>query len=144
MDDKPIVKLKKVHPDAKIPFYATNGSAGCDFYSIEEITLQPGETKKIRTGIAVEIPQDFFLKVEGRSGFSSRGILQAGGVIDSDYRGEIHIVLHNSTRETVKLEKGDRIAQGILMPIFQAYFQEVNELSKTTRGTGGFQSTGIK
>lgn len=141
---KTSVKLKKMHPDAKIPIYATEGSAACDFYSIEEISLAPGETKKIRTGIALEIPLGQFLKLEGRSGFSAKGIIKIGGVIDSDYRGEIHIILNNSTSQAFKIEKGDRIAQGILMPINHAQFEEVSELSETKRGSGGFQSTGLK
>ncbi len=138
------IKLKKLHPEAKIPFYATDGSAGCDFYSVENLSIEPGETKKIRTGIGVEIPSGYYLKMEGRSGFSAKGIIKAGGVIDSDYRGEVHILLHNSTKASYKIEKGDRIAQGILMPILKADFEEVSELSDTERGEGGFQSTGIK
>lgn len=138
------VKLKKMHPEAKTPFYATEGSAACDFYSVENTIIEAGETKKIPTGIALEIPSTHFIKLEGRSGFSAKGILKAGGVIDSDYRGEIHIVLSNSTKQPFSVEKGDRIAQGILMPINHAQFQEVSELSETKRGTGGFQSTGLK
>ncbi len=138
------IKIKRVHADAKIPIYATEGSAGCDFYSVEEIIIAPHETRKIKTGISVEIPSGYFIRLEGRSGLSAKGILKAGGVIDSDYRGEIHIVLYNSTPEMFKIEKGDRIAQGVVTPIMQASFNEVNELSQTTRGEGGFQSTGIK
>nr|AIA16083.1 dUTP diphosphatase [uncultured bacterium] len=138
------VNIKKLHPDAKAPFYATPGSAGCDFYSIEDVTLAPEETKKIRTGIAIEIPTGYFTKLEGRSGLSARGLLLTGGVIDADYRGEVHIVLHNSTKMPFFIEKGDRIAQGVLMPILQANFHEVDKLSETQRGAGGFQSTGIK
>jgi dUTP pyrophosphatase len=137
-----IVMHKKLHPDAKTPFYATTGSAGCDFYSVEEIIIMPGETKKIRTGIALEIPEGYFMNLEGRSGLSAKGIVKSGGVIDSDYRGEVHIVLHNSTKEQFKIEKGDRIAQGVMMKVQQAHFHEVSELSETARGTGGFQSTG--
>lgn len=142
--EAPIILLKKVHPDAKTPLYATDGSAGCDFYSVEEITLQPGETKKIRTGIALEIPPGYFMRMEGRSGFSAKGIIKAGGVIDSDYRGEIHIILYNGTKEPFPITKGDRIAQGTFIEVLQAHFHEVGELSTTDRGTGGFQSTGIR
>lgn len=139
-----IVMFKRTHPEAKIPVYATDGSAACDFYSIEDIMLNPGETRKIRTGIAIEIPVDYFLKMEGRSGLSSKGIVKTAGVVDSDYRGEIHIILFNSSKEAFKIEKGDRVAQGIFMRINQAHFHEVQELSETERGTGGFESTGRK
>ncbi|HLC54123.1 MAG TPA: dUTP diphosphatase [Candidatus Nanoarchaeia archaeon] len=141
---KTTLKLKKLHLEAKTPIYATEGSAGCDFYSVEETIILPGETKKIRTGIALEIPAGYFMKLEGRSGFSSKGLIKTGGVIDSDYRGEIHIVLYNSTPVQFTIGKGDRIAQGILMSINQTSFEEVNELSETKRGGGGFQSTGLK
>ena len=140
----PAIPLKKMHPDAKAPLYATPGAAGCDFYSVEEVSVAPGETKKIRSGIALEIPEGYFMKLEGRSGFSAKGMITPGGVIDSDYRGEVHIVLHNTTKLPFAIEKGDRIAQGVLMAIQQASFREVYELSETSRGSGGFQSTGLK
>lgn len=142
--ETPIVLIKKIHPDAKTPLYATDGSAGCDFYSIEEVTLAPGETKKIRTGVTLEIPQGYFMRMEGRSGFSAKGIIKAGGVIDSDYRGEVHIILYNSTSKPFPITKGDRIAQGTFIQVLQPHFHEVSELSETERGTGGFQSTGLK
>jgi len=138
------INLKKTRPDAKIPFHATEGSAGCDLCAAEETLILPGETKKIPTGIAIEIPEGYFMKMEGRSGLSAKGIVKTGGVIDSDYRGEIHIVLYNSTNQEFKIEKGDRVAQGIIIPIMQARFNEVQELSETIRGDKGFQSTGIK
>jgi dUTP pyrophosphatase len=122
--------------------YATNGAAACDFYAIENTTILPKETKKIKTGVALEIPKQYFLKMEGRSSFSAKGIVKAGGVIDSDYRGEIHIILHNMTEEPFSIAKGERIAQGIVMNIHHAHFIEVDELSKTARGEGGFGSTG--
>lgn len=137
-----IIKFKKVNSEAKIPIYATEGSAACDFYSVEDVILSPGETRKIKTGIAIEIPVGYFMKLEGRSGLSSKGIMKVGGVVDSDYRGEIHIILHNASNEPCKIEKGDRIAQGLLMKINTAKFIEVEELSETARGEGGFESTG--
>ncbi len=140
--DSLIIKFKKTNPEAKIPIYATEGSAACDFYSVEDVILNPRETRKIKTGIAIEIPYGYFMKLEGRSGLSSKGIMKVGGVVDSDYRGEVHIILHNSTEVPCKIEKGDRIAQGILMKINKARFVEVEELSETARGEGGFESTG--
>jgi dUTP pyrophosphatase len=139
-----IVMFKSVHPSSHVPLYATDGSAGCDFYSVESMILQPGETRKIRTGIAIEIPRGYFLKLEGRSGLSSRGILASGGVVDSDYRGEIHIILTNTTLSPFNVQEGDRIAQGVFMLVNQAHFHEIDRLSETKRGTGGFQSTGMR
>ncbi len=138
----PVIKYKKLHIDAKAPFYATDGAAACDFHSIEDITILPHETKKIKTGIAIEIPKDFFMKLEGRGSLSSKGIIKVGGVADSDYRGEINIILHNSTSENFNIMKGDRIAQGVVMNIYQAQFQETDKLSETVRGDGAFGSTG--
>jgi dUTP pyrophosphatase len=138
------VKIKRLHEDAKIPFYATDGSAGCDIYSVEECVIAPGETKRIPTGIAIEVPDGYFFKIEGRSGLSSKGLIKSGGIIDSDYRGEVQVILHNITAEAFKIEKGDRIAQGMLLPISKISFIESHTLSETKRGFGGFQSTGIK
>lgn len=138
------VKIKRLHDDAKIPFYATDGAAGCDIYSIEACVIAPGETKKIPTGIAMEVPDGYYFKIEGRSGMSAKGIIKSGGVIDSDYRGEIHIVLHNITSQPFTIEKGDRIAQGMILPCSKISFIESHTLSETKRGTGGFQSTGLK
>jgi len=138
------VKIKKLHPEAKIPIHATPGSAGFDFYSLYGGDIMPGETKKFSTGISVEIPKGHYMRMEDRSGMALKGIHKAGGIIDSDYRGEIGIILHNSSKETYKIEKHDRIIQGIVTPVSQADFQEVSELSETERGEGGFHSTGKK
>lgn len=136
------IKIKKIHPKARHPRYTTEGSAGCDFYALDDITLYPGEVKKIPTGIALELPPGYFLKLEGRSGLGVRGIMNVGSVIDTDYRGEISIILHNSTDKPYFIEEGDRIAQGVLTPVLQAQFEEASKLSETERGTGGFHSTG--
>lgn len=138
------IKFKKLNEEAKAPFYATIHSAGCDFYSTENIILIQNETKKISTGIALEIPEGFYLRIEDRSGLAVKGIHHLGGIIDSDYRGEVFIVLHNSSNKEYKIEKGDRVAQGILTPVSQANFEQANELSQTKRGEGGFHSTGRK
>lgn len=138
------IRLKMIHPDAKMPIYATEGSAGFDLYSIEDLTLEPNQTIAIRTGIAMEIHPDFYVKFEGRSGLGVRGIAKFAGVIDSDYRGEVKVVLCNTSQQPYKIEKGDRIAQGIMMRKYYAAFEIVDELSETQRGTGGFSSTGRK
>jgi len=136
------VKIKRLNPDAKVPVHATSGSAGFDLYSLEETFIYPDETKKIRTGICFEIPYGFYVRIEDRSGLAIKGIHKVGGIIDSDYRGEVFVVLHNTMSSPYKVEKHDRIAQGILTPVSQVGFEEVSELSATERGEGGFHSTG--
>jgi dUTP pyrophosphatase len=136
------VKIKRLHPDAKIPEHKTEYAAGFDIYSHQDVMLYPGETMKIPTGIAIEIPEGFYLRIEDRSGMAAKGIHKAAGIIDSDYRGELIIVLHNSTNEIYRIEKHDRIAQGILTPAMQGHFTESEDLSETSRGAGGFNSTG--
>lgn len=142
--NKTEVKIKRLHIDAKIPLYATEEAAGFDFYSIDNHTLNPGEVIKIPIGISFEIPKGFFVQIVSRSGLSLKGIHHLPGTLDSDYRGELHLLLLNTTKQQFKIEKGDRIAQGILLPVFTAEFKEVNDLSQTKRGSGGFNSTGIK
>jgi len=139
--EKREVKIKKLNPEAKIPIHATEHAAGFDIYALENTSLEPGETKIVKTGIAFEIPKEFYVRIEDRSGMAIKGIHKVAGIIDSDYRGEIGIVLHNSTKQIYQIEKHDRIAQGILTPVSQASFIEA-ELSETLRGAGGFNSTG--
>ncbi len=138
------VKIKRLHSEAKIPIHATEHAAGFDIYSLDDVNVNPGETKKIPTGIAFEIPLGHYVRIEDRSGLAIKGIHKVAGVIDADYRGEVHIVLHNSTNEPFHIEKHDRIAQGIITPVLQADFEEAMELSETVRGSGGFHSTGKK
>lgn len=142
-----VVQIQKLHPDAKIPEYATTGSAGCDLHSVENTTLIPGERKVIQTGIAVAIPDGFEIQIRPRSGLAAKKgitITNSPGTIDSDYRNGIGVILHNTGNELFTVEKGDRIAQAVLVPVYQAEFIEVDELSKTDRGLGGFGSTGVK
>jgi dUTP pyrophosphatase len=136
------VKIKRLDSQAKIPEHKTQSAAGFDIYASQEIILNPGETTKVSTGIAFEIPEGFYVRIEDRSGMAIKGIHKVAGIVDSDYRGEVSIVLHNSTKEQYKIEKHDRIAQGILSPVMQGNFTEAEELSETARGEGGFNSTG--
>jgi dUTP pyrophosphatase len=156
IDIKDTVKVKKLHPDAKLPTYGSKDAAGADLYAcIDRVDgpitnfyyIAPHETVKISTGIAMEIPRNKFGAIYARSGLSTReGLRPANcvGVIDSDYRGEIIVALHNDSEETRIVTHGDRIAQIIFQysdrPIDG--FEEVEELSETTRGEGGFGSTG--
>ena len=143
MINKIPIKVKKLHPDAKIPIYGTEYAAGFDLYSIEDCELNPGETKLIRTGIAVELPEGKCLQIWDRSGFGAKGIHRFSGLGDSDYRNEYRVVLWNSTNQVFKISKGDRIAQAIIADYYKAEFEEVSELSETKRGDGCKSSTGI-
>lgn len=138
------VKIKRLHPDAKIPEYKSEEAAGLDVYSVEEILMVPNETALVPTGIAIETSPGYCWQIWDRSGMGAKGIHRFAGLIDSDYRGEFKIVLHNASNKAYKIEKGDRIAQIVLLPIVHAEFEEVSELAETKRGDGGFHSTGIK
>lgn len=138
------VKIKKLHDDSKVPIYKTTQAAGFDIYSIEEVLLKANSTAKISTGFALEIPHGFYLRIEDRSGMAAKGIHKIGGIVDSDYRGEVFVVLHNTTNQDYQIEKHDRIAQGVVTPVSQANFNEASQLSETERDEGGFGSTGKK
>ena len=112
------VKVKKLHPEAKIPFMATDHAAGFDLYSVEEVTLMPGETRAIGTGLSIELPEGTVCFFWDRSGMGFKGIHRFAGVIDSDYRGEYRVILFNSTKEPFRIEKGDRIAQAIMQDYY--------------------------
>lgn len=121
----------------------TLGSAGFDVYSNEEVVLRPGEVKLVGTGFFLEVPEGFEVQVRPRSGLSLKKILipNSPGTIDSDYRGEVKIILFNASDEDFKVSKGDRIAQLVLAGVFHFDLVE-SELSETTRGDGGFGHTG--
>ena len=146
MGDKVIqkisVKIKKLHSEAKIPSVGTEHSAGFDLYSIEDYEFSPGETHAIQTGIAIEVPVGKVLFIWDRSGMGFNGMHRFAGVIDSDYRGELKIVLFNSTKNIFKICKGDRVCQGVIQDYYTPDFEEVQGLSDTSRGAGGFGSTG--
>lgn len=138
------IKIKKLCSEAKIPTGGSENSAGFDIYSVEEYELQPGETHTFKTGISLEIPEGKACFIWDRSGIGSKGIHRFAGLIDSDYRGEIKIVLFNSTKFPFKINKYDRIAQGVIQDYYKVNFVETYELSETERGEKGFGSTGIK
>jgi dUTP pyrophosphatase len=122
-------------------------SAGYDLYSIcdERVTIGPHETIKMKTGIALEIPDGYFGAIFARSGIATkRGLRPANcvGVVDGDYRGEIMVALHNDTDQLQFVEPGERIAQLVIMPYLSVEFEETNALNETQRGNGGFGSTG--
>ena len=143
------VRIKKLNDRARIPTYGTEFSAGADLYNMEEndVTIKPHETVMIPLGFAIEIPAGYAGLVFARSGLASkRGVAPANkvGVIDSDYRGECMVALHNHTEKEVTVEGGERIAQLCIVPYLKAEFEESAELSDTERGGGGFGSTGKK
>ena len=138
------IKIKKLNSEAKIPIHATDNAAGFDIYALNDAILNPEQTTKVSTGIAFEVPISHYVRIEDRSGLAIKGIHKVAGIIDADYRGEVCIVLHNSNKEPYKIEKHDRIAQGIITPVSQADFDEVDQLSETARGEKGFHSTGRK
>jgi dUTP pyrophosphatase len=144
MENKIPVKVKLLHPEAKIPLYGSEEAAGFDLYSIEEKTISPGERVLISTGISMEYPSGYCCVFRDRSGLAVKGIHHFGGLFDSDYRGEFKVVLFNSGKESYRIEKGDRIIQGVLLPVMKAEFEKVDSLSETKRGASGFHSTGKK
>ncbi len=136
------VKVKLLHPDAKIPTYGSLEAAGFDLYAIKEEVLEPGKVTIVPTGVCLEVPQGYCYPFWDRSGLAAKGIQHFGGLIDSDYRGELKVIFFNSTSEPYNIKKGDRIMQGVFLPVVQAKFEEADELSETGRGVGGFHSTG--
>lgn len=143
------VRIKKLDENATTPTYGSEFAAGADLYACmgEAVTIHPHETKLIHTGIAMEIPTGFAGLVYARSGIASkRGLAPANkvGVIDSDYRGEIMVALHNHSEQAQTIENGERIAQLVITPYVTADFILSDELDDTNRGEGGFGSTGTK
>ena len=143
------INVKKLRPDARLPVYGTEFSAGADLCACLDapVTLQPGETKLISIGIAMEIPAGYAGLVFARSCLASKRHLAPAnkvGVIDPDYRGEFFVPLHNHGPVPQTVEPGERIAQMILTPFLTAQFVEAESLSDTVRGAGGFGSTGTK
>ncbi len=141
------IQIKKLHEDAIFPCYGSADAAGADLCSIEEITLAPGETKLIHTGLAMAIPQGYGGFIFARSGLATkRGLAPANkvGVIDADYRGEIMVALYNQSASPQTVEKGERVAQIVILHCPQGTFEPVEELDETQRADGGFGSTGRK
>lgn len=144
------VKIKKINSKAKMPTYGSNKAAGCDLYAcidnnISAIDIYPHTTVKIGTGISIEPPEGYFGAIFARSGLATNtGLAPANkvGVCDEDYRGEYIVALHNHSEKVATIKHGDRIAQLIFLPYEQAEFIEVNDLTKTERGIGGFGSSG--
>lgn len=143
------MKIIKLNENAVIPTYGTEYSAGADLYACtdEDITINPGETELIKTGIAIEIPVGYAGFIYARSGLASKkGLAPANkvGVIDADYRGEIMVALYNQSNEPQVIAAKERIAQLVIAPFLKVEFEETDKLTITVRGDGGFGSTGTK
>ncbi len=143
------VNFKKLNDKAVKPTFGTEFAAGADLYACEggEITIAAGETKLIHTGLSLEIPEGYAGLIYARSGIATkRGLAPANkvGVIDSDYRGEIMVALHNHSGEAQNIADGERIAQLVITPFLKVEYTETDTLSDTVRGEGGFGSTGKK
>lgn len=139
------ISVKRLSADVKLPTYGTDGAAGFDFYSAETVTINPFTTELVPTGLSVSVPVGFEIQIRPRSGLSLKTkmrIANSPGTIDSDYRGEIKIIVENTGNVGVEITKGDRIAQGVLSPVFKAVWKE-EELEETVRGEQGFGSTGV-
>ena len=143
------IKVKKLNEKAILPTYGSDYAAGADLYACLDtaITINPHETVMIKTGLAMEIPENYAGLIYPRSGMASkRGLAPANkvGVVDPDYRGEFMVALHNHSDKPAMVEPEERIAQLVITPFLTADFQICDELSDTVRGTGGFGSTGYK
>ena len=143
------INFKKISTEAICPTYGTDFSAGADLYALldSDVVLKSGETYLVHTGIAMEIPEGYVGLVFARSGLATKkGLAPANkvGVIDADYRGEIMVPLHNHSEEDRVITNGERIAQLAIIPFLKVEYTEVDELTDTARGFGGFGSTGNK
>ena len=143
------ILIKKLSKEDPLPKYETNGSSGLDLAAFidKNIEIKPGKSEMIPTGLTVAIPKNFEIQIRPRSGLAAKNqisVLNTPGTIDSDYRGELKVILINLSDKIFIVEKGLRIAQMVLCPVVKAKLKEVNSLDDTARGSGGFGSTGIK
>lgn len=145
-DSQVVVKIKRLTPDAKLPRYEHPGDSGADLVSIIDCTLQPMQRYAVPTGISAEISIGFELQVRPRSGLALKHgitVLNTPGTIDAGYRGEIKVILINLGSEPFHITQGQKIAQLVVAPVVLGCFEEVEELSSSLRGSGGFGSTGV-
>ena len=143
------ILIKKTNKEVITPKYKTDGSSGVDLSAFldKEVIIKPNSSDLIPTGLQVAIPEEFEIQIRPSSGLAAKesiGVLNSPGTIDSDYRGELKIILFNHGKEDFIINNGDRIAQMVLVPIIKMEFEEVDSLPNTVRGQGGFGSTGKK
>jgi dUTP pyrophosphatase len=137
------LKVKKIHPEARLPVYGHPGDAGFDLFACSGLTLGPGEVKPVPTGIALAIPRGFVGLIWDKSGISLKGVHKLAEVVDAGYRGEVQVVMINLGREPYVIKAGMKIAQMLVQPIHEAEIVEADSLDDTSRGEGGFGSTGL-
>ena len=152
------IKVKKINPNAVVPKYAHSTDTGFDLYTSEDVLLCPHSTGIAKTGLAFELPSGWGIMLRNRSGITVKGCPVSSpdtnskfnvpvtvfmGTLDEDYRGEVGIMVRNESEHTIVIPKGTKLAQGVLEKVHQATFTLVEELSNTTRGNGGFGSTGV-
>ena len=143
------IQIKRLSTSVSIPKYETPGSSGLDVaaYIENNIIIYPGEKAIVSTGFSISVPIGYEVQIRPRSGLAAKKnitVLNTPGTIDADYRGEIKVILINLGKEKFIIKNGERIAQMVVCPVVQAYLEEVNELTNTDRGSGGFGSTGTK
>ncbi len=141
------VLVKKLEPTVKLPSYKTNGASGMDLMAFidKSIELKPGKSCLVPTGLSVAFPKEYEIQIRPRSGLAAKNnisVLNTPGTIDSDYRGELKVILFNHSDKSFKINNNDRIAQMILTPVIKMDLEETNELPESIRGEGGFGSTG--
>ncbi|GAA9564992.1 dUTP diphosphatase [Helicobacter pylori] len=140
------IKIQKIHTNALIPKYQTEGSSGFDLHAVEEVTIKPHSVGLVRIGICLSLEAGYELQVRTRSGLALNHqvmVLNSPGTVDNDYRGEIKVILANLSDKDFKVQVGDRIAQGVVQKTYKAEFIECERLDETSRGSGGFGSTGV-
>jgi dUTP pyrophosphatase len=137
------LKVKKIHPEAKLPVYGHPGDAGFDLFSCVDLALGPGEVKAVPTGVKMAIPRGFVGLIWDKSGISLKGVHKLAGVVDAGYRGEVQVVMINLGREAYAIKTGMKIAQMLIQPVHEVAIRETDDLDDTSRGEGGFGSTGL-
>ena len=143
--EKEKIRVKRLHPDAKLPTFQTKGSVGADLYSVVNVDILPGHVHIVDLGFSVSIPPGLEIQIRPRSGLAANHgitVLNSPGTVDSDYRGEMKVILINLSNSVFRISKGDRIAQAVVAYVPSITYEEVEELDETTRGGAGFGSTG--
>lgn len=138
------MKVKKLHPNAKLPVRAHATDSGADLFALERTVLPPHAISHVHTGIAVELPDSTSGIIWGKSSVESKGIKAMAGLIDAPYRGELIVCMYNLNEQEFVFEAGQKVAQLVVLPTLYPTFEETQELTETTRGSGGFGSTGKK
>lgn len=138
------LRVKRIHPEARLPLYQHPGDAGMDLFAAEELTLGAGEVKAVPTGIKMAIPEGYVGLIWDKSGISLQGVHRLAGVVDAGYRGEVKVVIVNLGKESYVFKKGQKVAQMLIQPVQAVEVVDVGEgdLDETARGAGGFGSTG--